>query len=243
MIEKISKIELFKKLSNYNNKTFFSDIVNVNLFEGEYSSLKLGNGGSWCRKSAIKPYKLISMKGNGTFYYTFDSTNDEKEKLENIFKEYCKKINYQYNEGPKIKFIWICGICESNEKRPIRQDIKNHYKKMPCVHCGSKSDLVCDHKNDLYNDKRVLNTKIQTLDDFQSLCTHCNLQKRQIMKNTLKENKRYGATNIPMLKEFNIDFTSGDIYFDKNDINAMKGSYWYDPIDFIKKIKILIKNK
>ena len=24
--------------------------------------------------------------------------------------------------------------------------------------------------------------------------------------------------------------------FDKNDINAMKGTYWYDPIEFIKKL-------
>lgn len=55
--------------------------------------------------------------------------------------------------------------------------------------CGSKSHLVTDHKNDLYNDIRVLNSKTQTVDDFQCLCNHCNLQKRQISKQTKIEKK------------------------------------------------------
>jgi 5-methylcytosine-specific restriction endonuclease McrA len=46
--------------------------------------------------------------------------------------------------------------------------------------CGSHSNTVIDHKNDLYNDETVLNVDTQTIDDFQVLCTHCNLLKRQI---------------------------------------------------------------
>ena len=92
--------------------------------------------------------------------------------------------------------------------RPIRDDIHKIIKSKPCVVCGSKSHLVTDHKNDLYNDIRVLNSKTQTVDDFQCLCNHCNLQKRQISKQTKIEKKRYGATNIPHLAVFNIDFIS-----------------------------------
>lgn len=62
--------------------------------------------------------------------------------------------------------------------RPIRKDIEKYHKQMGCVVCGSKSQLVTDHKNDVYNDPRVLDTNTQTKDDFQCLCTHCNLQKR-----------------------------------------------------------------
>lgn len=120
--------------------------------------------------------------------------------------------------------------------RPIREDIKLFYKKIPCVVCGSKSDLVTDHKNDLYNDPRVLCTKTQTIDDFQSLCNHCNLQKRQILKKTIETNKRYSAKNIPSLAIFNIDFIEGDKTFNIKDINAMKGTYWYDPIEFMKQV-------
>jgi len=126
-------------------------------------------------------------------------------------------------------------------KRPIRKDIDKHHKKTGCIVCGSKSSLVTDHKNDLYNDPRVLNRRTQTIDDFQCLCNHCNLQKRQICKITLRYGKRIGATSIPSLSVFGLDFIEGDESFDKNDICAMKGTYWYDPIEFMKKIKTNIK--
>jgi len=122
-------------------------------------------------------------------------------------------------------------------KRSIRKDIKNYHYKTGCVCCGSKSDLVIDHKNDLYNDPKVLNVLTQTVSDFQCLCNHCNLQKRQVCISTKKYNRRYGATNIPQLKIFGVDFIVGDESFDINDVNALKGTYWYDPIEFMKHIK------
>lgn len=60
---------------------------------------------------------------------------------------------------------------------PICVSIKTYYRQFPCVWCGSTSYMVTDHKNDLYNDPCVLDCKTQTRDDFQSSCTHCNLQK------------------------------------------------------------------
>ena len=121
--------------------------------------------------------------------------------------------------------------------RPIHPDIDKHHKQMGCVVCGSNSSLVTDHKNDLYNDTRVLDIKEQTIDDFQCLCTHCNLQKREISKKTKAQRKRIGATSIPSLAIFKIDFISGDDNFNEDDINAMKGTYWYDPVAFMKYIK------
>jgi 5-methylcytosine-specific restriction endonuclease McrA len=128
-------------------------------------------------------------------------------------------------------------IFEGNIKRSIRKNIKDYHYKKGCVVCGCFSNLVIDHKNDLYNDKRVLNTKTQKLSDFQCLCTHCNLQKRQVCKRTKKLGLRYGATNIESLKIFGIDFISGDETIDFNDNNALKGTYWYDPVEFMKYIK------
>ena len=130
----------------------------------------------------------------------------------------------------------LCGAS-----RPIRTDIDKHYKKTACVVCGSRSYLVTDHKNDLYNDPRVLKKETQTLDDFQCLCNHCNLQKRQISKITIRNGKRIGATSIPSVAVFGIDFIEGDESYDKKDINAMKGTYWYDPIEFMKYIKDNLK--
>ena len=88
---------------------------------------------------------------------------------------------------------------------------------MTCVSCGSRSNIEIDHKNDLYNDPRVWDLYTQTLDDFQPLCKHFNDQKRQIVKKMKETNKRYGATNIPMLKCFGIDYIKGDETFDLND--------------------------
>lgn len=122
-------------------------------------------------------------------------------------------------------------------KRGIRKDIKDYHYKTGCVCCGCKNDLVIDHKNDLYNNPRVLNINTQNLNDFQCLCNHCNLQKRQVCIYTKKNKKRYGATNIPQLKIFGIDYIYGDETINFNDINALKGTYWYDPIAFMEYIK------
>lgn len=130
----------------------------------------------------------------------------------------------------------LCGAS-----RPIRKDIEKHHKKVGCVVCGSKSLLVTDHKNDLYNDPRVLNRRLQTIDDFQCLCNHCNLQKRQVSKTTLRKGNRIGATSIRSLAVFGIDFIDGDKSFNKDDVDAMKGTYWYDPVEFMKKIKSNLK--
>jgi hypothetical protein len=113
---------------------------------------------------------------------------------------------------------------------------------MGCVVCGSRSDLVTDHKNDLYNDLRVLDRKTQTIEDFQCLCNHCNLQKRQVSKVTKETGKRIGATTIPSLAIFGVDFVEGDENIDESDVNAMVGTYWYDPVEFMKKIKEKILN-
>lgn len=150
----------------------------------------------------------------------------------------------KYPLNGKIEKLRTNGFSDkelNSNLRPIRKDIDKHYKQLSCVVCGSKSDLVTDHKNDLYNDIRVLNTSTQVLNDFQCLCNHCNLQKRQIAKKTKETGKRYGATNIPFLKMFEVDFIEGDENYDPKDIYAMKGTFWYDPIEFMNYLKEMKK--
>lgn len=166
--------------------------------------------------------------------------NQRNGKFFNV-KDYnwqCKRIR-----GPRSKIIWLRlnGFDEFEKyQRYIRKDIKKYYKNKPCVACGSKSSLVCDHKNDLYNDPRVLNMKTQTLDDFQSLCNGCNLRKREAAKKTRETGERYSALNIPSLAVDGIAFVKGDETFDKDDPNAMVGTYWYDPVYFREEVKRII---
>jgi 5-methylcytosine-specific restriction endonuclease McrA len=144
------------------------------------------------------------------------------------------------NKTSEIIAIRTNGFSEeylNNYKRTIREDIKKFHISTGCVVCGSHSALVIDHKNDLYNDPRVLSPKTQTTEDFQCLCTHCNLQKRQVCKRIKETGLRYKATNIPQLSMFGIDFIEGDETFDPKDPNAMVGTYWYDPVKFMEEIK------
>ena len=146
-------------------------------------------------------------------------------------------------KGPqsKITALRTIGFSDSylyGASRPIRRNIDKQIKNNGvCVHCGSKSNLVTDHKNDLYNDPQVLDKNTQTIDDFQCLCNGCNLRKRSVAKKTRETGKRIKATTIPTLAVFGIDFIEGDETYDPEDINAMKGTYWYDPVEFMKKVK------
>ena len=209
-------------------------IVNLTSLLENYPEFSLGNGGSWCRRSACKNFKVATMKTNGKISYLWNVTDEEKEKIDTLF------LSPEYptsSRGNNIQYIGVFGHKSSDEERPIRKDIKMFYLKQPCCVCGSKSDLVCDHKNDLYNDERVLSVDTQSISDFQSLCNHCNLQKRQISKWSKKNSKRYGATNIPSLAIFGIDFITGNETFDVKDKNAMVGTYWYDPTAFMKHVR------
>ena len=152
-------------------------------------------------------------------------------------KRYIWEKTPGYGAITHLRLAGFSNIADINTNRPIRDDIKSYHNNFGCVVCGSHSDLVTDHKNDLYNDQRVLNRDTQTIDDFQCLCNHCNLQKREVIKKTKLTGKRYPATNIPQLRIFGVDFTQGDETFDPNDPNAMVGTYWYDPIAFMNFIR------
>jgi hypothetical protein len=130
-------------------------------------------------------------------------------------------------------------ILDKEEAEIIKkflEKIKKEIIKNSCVICGTNTDIICDHKNDLYNDIRVLNTSTQELNDFQPLCNHCNLQKRQICKNEEKTQRIYSAKNIIRYKKYNFEFPWEKKIFDKNDINCKKDTYWFDPVEFENKI-------
>ena len=238
-IPKISKMNLFKKLGDFDEITKTTRFVNKDEFVNEYSSLFFKNGGDWCRNSTIKTsiYKFATMKSNGTeINIPWKASDEEAKIIEEDFRTNCKIIK----GNNQVYYFKIFGIKNEDSSHPIRKDILDYYKKIPCVNCGSNSELQCDHKNGLYNDLRVLDAKTQTLEDFQSLCRHCNCQKRQVEKKTKETSKRYSASNIPSLNIFCIDFIEGDETINFEDINALKGTYWYDPIEFMKQIKLIL---
>ena len=158
-----------------------------------------------------------------------------------------KRLNNTSNG--KILELRLIGFnndkLKGHKRHPPRKDIKDYYKGKTCVFCGSSSNILLDHKNDLYNDIRVLNSDTQRKEDFQPCCNACNLRKNKVNTKTKKENKRQPPPDHIRIP-FGIDFTVGDESFNPKDINAMVGTYWYDPIEFGKlalKLKLIeLKN-
>jgi hypothetical protein len=243
VVAKVNKIELFKELGNYNILTGETRFVNAAEFTGKYAELRFGNGGGWSRLDGDfgKKNKICIVKTNGDKRFSWIPDTEEEEKINLDLTS--AGYNFDNGKGKTIMLIKICGKQNEISGRPIRKDIRALLISSPCVVCGTNSQIEIDHKNGLYNDPRVLNSKTQTVDDFQPLCKHCNDQKRQTCVWQKNQNKRYPASMIPQLAIFGIDFVEGDLSLDETDIDALKGTYWYDPVEFMAKLKIILISK
>ena len=114
------------------------------------------------------------------------------------------------------------------KNRPISERIRAHFRNVPCVACGSTKSLVVDHKNDLYNEPRVMCAETQQISDFQSLCNACNLKKRADCSKTKKDRKRQPAPH-GFIQMGGLEFIEGDETFDDSPEGlGLKGTYWYD---------------
>jgi len=151
-----SKIELFKKLGEYNEEKGITRIVCKNEFVNDYKDLYFSNGGTWCRRSLLDKgiYKFATATGNGKINILCNVNDEERLKIINYFKEKC---NFSKENGNHIKYFIIFGKKELNNfTRLIRKDILEYYRNKACVNCGSSTELQCDHKNGLYNNGHIL---------------------------------------------------------------------------------------
>jgi hypothetical protein len=202
--------------------------------------LKLHGGpgnGSGDRTKICKKYINTAIYGDKREPVTYPKCYDDvielsEDQLEMIglYKKERKEKGLPCGGGV-IGFIIHGENKDETINRPIRQDIRDHYKQFPCITCGTRK-TICDHKNDLYNDPRVLDTKTQTKDDFQPLCNSCNLRKRAVSLKTIKDKKRQPPAQDKLAMNGGIKFTKGDETYDPDDPQAMVGTYWYDPIAF-----------
>lgn len=226
-------LNLVSKLSNEFTKIIFKETLT------KHKCLSWGNNGvgnRWAKKAFIYTVIYSNLK-----FKTYGNINENnldfvnKTIIKNIFEIDLKKLE---NKKGIIGII-PHSLNKTNENRYIKLSIKKEIIKLPCVVCGSKSSIVCDHKNDFYNNPRVLSLK-QRLSDFQPLCNHCNLQKRQVSKEEIKNKRLYSAKNLPMYKFYNFKFPWELKSFDINDKNNKKDLFWYDPVEFNKKIGLYI---
>jgi len=199
--------ELFEELANP-DKNGISPWVDVEKFVGKYKALKLGNGGSWCRKESALAKKYIV-----------------------VFKK-------DVTPGNSIDKIKLNGYnSQKSFNQNIRKDIRDFYKDKNCVMLGVKggsenTKIEIDHKDGRKNDPRISNKETQKLEDFQPLCKAANDAKRQICKHCKETGKRWKATNI---KGNPYDFYEGDENYTEK--LGCVGCYQYDPVAYRKSVK------
>jgi len=216
--------------NNYQDVLSMEDAVKLNLHAGP-------KNGAGNRSKLSKLFDHFTIYGDNRTPYSPNGhkLTPENEEIIGKFKE-----THMGSRGA-CGFLLLGLNDKKSSSRPICTEIKRHYSKIPCVRCGSTRDLICDHKNDLYNDPRVLTSKTQTKDDFQSLCNACNLIKRGASQKRDKEGKRQPPPPDIVAANGGILYTKGDESYDPNDPNALVGTYWYDPIEFGKQC-IVIRN-
>ena len=199
--------ELFLELAQPNEQGI-SRWVDTSEFVDRYSTLELLNGLSWGRKSS------------------------------SLAKKYILEVDKSITNGNKIDRIRLNGFNTSNDKnisQTIRADIKKDISKQRCVVLGTNRScdhkVEVDHKDGRKDDERVMNTKTQTLEDFQPLSKPANDAKRQFCKECKETNLRYDAK----LLGYTVSFIKGDINY-TDEIGCI-GCYWYDPIAFRQELK------
>jgi hypothetical protein len=156
------------------------------------------------------------------------------------------------NDKPRGKVLKFRTLGFSKNKldgRPIRKEIRDKllidFKN--CRHCGNHKDLCIDHKNDMYNDKRVLDKTTQTKDDFQVLCNKCNKDiKHPANEKEKKEGKIHSVKDLNLspfkLDNFEYPWEKGIRIYDEKDrnCNCKMYSYWYDVDEFHRKRNIFV---
>lgn len=206
----MTKTELFIKLASPDIKGF-SRWVNVSEFKDEYTALKLGNGGSWCRGSS------------------------------SLARKYNIEFNKSITSGNSIDAIRLNGANQKeNFNQNIKTEIRDYYKNKNCVMLGIKgrsenTKIEIDHKDGRKNDARISNIKTQKIEDFQPLTKAANDAKRQICKKCSETNKRWNAKN---LKGNPYEFYDGNENYTEE--LGCVGCYQFDPVAYrettIKKI-------
>lgn len=200
----MTKTALFLQLAIPDEKGI-SRWVSTGEFNDKYDSLKLGNGGSWCRAESMLAKKYI---------IEFDRTQ---------------------TSGNSIDMIRLNGFNTNSQfRQTIKNEIKKHYCDKNCVMLGVNGKSIntkieIDHKDGRKNNELVSDIETQSIDDFQPLCKAANDIKRQICKVCKATNKRWDARNI---KGNPYSFYSGDEEYNK--ITGCKGCYQYDPVEYRK---------
>lgn len=129
--------------------------------------------------------------------------------------------------GTKIVSVRLDGFNKNAKNRPIKNSIRKAISAMPCSVLAIGSQIECDHKDGVYDDKNVGDTEKQTISDFQPLSKAANMAKRTHCKQCQETGIRFDAKRLGYTESY-IEGSSTT--------NNCSGCYWYDPQFFNKTI-------
>lgn len=95
--------------------------------------------------------------------------------------------------------------------------IRNHFSGHRCISCGSSAKVLPDHKD---GRKQPGKGYYNSVEQFQPLCNHCNLTKREFCKKCRKTAKRFNASILG----YNSSYYSGIQGWE----GTCAGCYWFD---------------
>jgi len=126
-------------------------------------------------------------------------------------------IDKRYSDSPRrLEYVRLLGTSTPKKTASIPKIARDTYSRCNCAHCGTGSNIQIDHK-----DGRKHHGGKNTIDDFQPLCQHCNLVKREHCKECTKVSKRFDARLL--------GYRTGWILGGRSYTSAgCIGCYWYD---------------
>ena len=221
---------------------YYTDIIDVDTIKD--TKLQVGNNGTgnrWCNQKFIYtcfysgPFPHNPQRGSGKnnncsrkTYKTYSMSSTSLRIMRTLS---ATSLSVEYllqqtllmnfiNKKQKIKRRKIIGIFIHDKNiqknnRNINSSIMKEIKSKCCIICGSGTDIEADHKNYLYDDFNALNTTTQSINDFQPLCRHCNIVKREKCKQKIIP---------PVIRELpiipnNIEFWVDPLLYVRNVIN------------------------
>jgi 5-methylcytosine-specific restriction endonuclease McrA len=216
---KMSVIKRFNELVSISKEfPFIIDYVKEPIFLTQ-------NGQSWNRRSAKinEKYKIVVIPDNKDIKnncFRYDHSYDDLDTVINMIKNITKGYS------TKISILIVLGIQDKesrnrqNFSKKVIEEIFDKDKRL-CVFCGTKHNLVVDHKDDIYEG---LNRKLKH-SDGQLVCSHCNVVKRG--GNSSKRSYRIPPPCLKNLRKYVCNSVD----------------YWIDPSKWVKCINDHIEKK
>ncbi len=131
------------------------------------------------------------------------------------------QIEKRYDTNPRrLAYVRLVGNKQRHKTATIPATVRAHHSTKSCVHCGTGSNIQIDHK-----DGRKVHGATQNTNDFQPLCQHCNLVKRQACAECKQSNRRFDAKSLGYSKSW----LSGTRSYGTA---GCIGCYWHDPLEF-----------